>query len=94
MVMDVAKHLDISAWQQHSACQGDDGRDFYPPTNGERKRERAARQQRAKSICAGCPVISQCLDHALSTGERYGVWGGLTADERSLSTSAQTLRSA
>lgn len=82
MVMDVATHRDISPWQRDSACQGDAGLDFYPPSTGERKRDRVAREQRAKSICAGCAVTSQCLDHALTTGERYGVWGGLTAEER------------
>ena len=28
------------------------------------------------------PGPRQCLDHAVGVGERYGVWGGLTADER------------
>ncbi len=29
-----------------------------------------------------CPVIQQCRSHALSVREPYGVWGGLTEDER------------
>jgi WhiB family redox-sensing transcriptional regulator len=29
-----------------------------------------------------CPVVRQCLDHALAVREPYGVWGGLTEDER------------
>ena len=33
-------------------------------------------------ICAGCPVRMACLDYALRAGERYGIWGGLTPDER------------
>ncbi|MFK0016206.1 WhiB family transcriptional regulator [Streptomyces sp. NPDC091027] len=37
---------------------------------------------RAKAICATCPLVSSCLDGALERGEEYGVWGGLTEDER------------
>ena len=36
----------------------------------------------AKRICASCPVQRQCADYALAADERYGVWGGLTAEER------------
>jgi WhiB family transcriptional regulator, redox-sensing transcriptional regulator len=69
-------------WHDSALCRGEAGRDFYPPFGGERKRERVAREQRAKSICAACPVRSQCLEQAIASGERYGVWGGLTFDER------------
>jgi WhiB family redox-sensing transcriptional regulator len=37
---------------------------------------------RAKSICRVCPVIAQCLRHALRADEPYGVWGGRSAAER------------
>ncbi|OLM29017.1 WhiB-type transcriptional regulator [Pseudonocardia sp. Ae717_Ps2] len=36
----------------------------------------------AKQTCAACPVSRQCLEHALSVGEYYGIWGGLAAHER------------
>lgn len=35
----------------------------------------------AKEICPGCPVIKDCLEHALINGE-YGAWGGTTDTER------------
>jgi WhiB family redox-sensing transcriptional regulator len=46
--------------------------------------------QAAKSICLGthpdhpgrCPVIEECLEHALQGGERWGVWGGCSERER------------
>jgi WhiB family redox-sensing transcriptional regulator len=69
-------------WHDSASCRGDAGRDFYPPFGGERKRERLAREQRAKAVCATCVVRAACLEHALASGERYGVWGGLTFDER------------
>ncbi|GAB3219306.1 hypothetical protein GCM10027447_01860 [Glycomyces halotolerans] len=36
----------------------------------------------AKRVCALCPVKDDCLDVALTYGEDYGIWGGLTAAER------------
>ena len=50
----------------------------------ERKHERLARERRAKTVCASCPVQTQCLEYAVASDERYGVWGGLTHDERLL----------
>ena len=32
--------------------------------------------QRAKALCADCPVRSACLAGALQRGEPWGVWGG------------------
>lgn len=39
---------------------------------------------RAKSVCAECPVRAHCLAFAVNTGQDFGVWGGLDADERRL----------
>ena len=79
---DVSNH--IIEWHDSATCRGEAGRDFYPPFGGERKRkrERVTREQRAKAVCAACPVHAQCLEQAIASGERYGVWGGLTFDER------------
>lgn len=30
----------------------------------------------AKAVCAGCPVLAQCLEAALDRREQFGVWGG------------------
>jgi WhiB family transcriptional regulator, redox-sensing transcriptional regulator len=32
--------------------------------------------ERAKALCAGCPVRAECLAGALRRGEPWGVWGG------------------
>ena len=72
-------------WQQTSACRsGSAAADFYPPMHTERKHERLARERRAKSVCAACPVRTECLEHAVEVDERYGIWGGLNQDERRL----------
>ena len=40
------------------------------------------REMRAKAVCSGCPVIDSCLRWALAAREPYGVWGGLSVEER------------
>jgi hypothetical protein len=36
----------------------------------------------AKKLCHDCPVKRQCLTESLERLEPYGVWGGLTYEER------------
>jgi hypothetical protein len=36
----------------------------------------------ARKVCADCPVRSECFDFAMSDLDLYGVWAGLTAQER------------
>ena len=72
---------DLWEWQVDAACRGMDSSNFFHPW-GERGPERYARVERAKAICLGCPVIDPCLRHALGVQEQYGVWGGLSEDER------------
>ncbi len=44
--------------------------------------------EEAKAICLGtfdnrpCPLRESCLEFALVNNERYGVWGGMSVDER------------
>ena len=55
---------------------------FFPPSHFERKDEKEARESRAKSICAMCPVRRPCLDYAVRIREPHGIWGGLNETER------------
>jgi WhiB family transcriptional regulator, redox-sensing transcriptional regulator len=55
---------------------------FFPPGYPERKEDREAREGRAKAICASCPVVTECLDYALTIREPHGIWGGLNEAER------------
>lgn len=68
-------------WQLHGACRGENTSLFFHP-DGERGPARARRQTAAKAVCAKCPVIDACLKHALSVREPYGVWGGMSEEER------------
>ncbi len=72
---------DFWDWQLDSACRGLDSSVFYHP-EGERGPARENRIARAKAICSTCPVVNQCRDHSIKTREPYGVWGGLSEDER------------
>ena len=66
-------------WHTIAACLSEDPDLFFPiGTTGDAVPQIAA----AKSICATCPVMEECLDFALSSRQDYGVWGGLTEDER------------
>ena len=68
-------------WQYLGACRGVDPETFFSP-DAERGPRRRARESAAKALCAVCPVITECLDHALTVREPYGVWGGLNINER------------
>ncbi|MDO4665251.1 MAG: WhiB family transcriptional regulator [Actinomycetaceae bacterium] len=72
---------DLWDWQYQGACRDIDTERFFHP-EGERGGTRRRRAEAAKAICATCPVIAQCREHALRTQEPYGVWGGMTEEER------------
>ena len=36
----------------------------------------------AKKLCEKCPVKQACLDFAIETHERFGIWGGMNFRER------------
>ena len=74
-------NADLWDWQIHAACRGMDSDIFFHP-DGQRGRARTEREHRAKAICQSCPVLKQCRAHALRVREPFGVWGGLTEDER------------
>jgi WhiB family transcriptional regulator, redox-sensing transcriptional regulator len=43
---------------------------------------RGAEQNKAKLMCKGCPVRTECLAEALDNQIEWGVWGGMTERER------------
>jgi WhiB family redox-sensing transcriptional regulator len=71
----------LSSWRLRAACRSVDSAVFFSP-DAERGRGREAREARAKAICARCPVIRECAAYALTAGERHGVWGGLSEQDR------------
>ena len=68
-------------WQYQGACRALPTEMFFHP-DGERGPRRANREAAAKAVCATCPVIEACRKHALAVQEPYGIWGGLSEDDR------------
>lgn len=56
--------------------------DLTPAEHTARAAEKAAVEAAAVDFCFGCPVMQQCDEWALATGEAFGVAGGRTEDER------------
>jgi WhiB family redox-sensing transcriptional regulator len=44
--------------------------------------ERGEYVDAAKAVCSHCPVRQTCLEYAISTNERWGIWGGTSERER------------
>ncbi|SDL18616.1 Transcription factor WhiB [Lentzea albidocapillata subsp. violacea] len=65
----------LPEWQIRAACKGRIDLDFIEPKS-------PAEDAKCRALCAGCPVREQCLTAALASGEAWGLWGGLDAEER------------
>jgi WhiB family redox-sensing transcriptional regulator len=61
-------------WQDRAACFGIDPDVFFPISEEE--------AGPALTYCRICRIREECLAWALKNGERYGVWGGLTEQQR------------
>ncbi|MDP9799364.1 hypothetical protein J2S43_007876 [Catenuloplanes nepalensis] len=70
-----ARRLPPFAGRRDLACDPAHAEEFFP---SEDARSIAA----AVRICAGCPVAAECAEWAVTTDQRYGIWGGTTAPER------------
>jgi WhiB family transcriptional regulator, redox-sensing transcriptional regulator len=83
--------LDVDAWDWRvdARCRNEDPAIFFHP-DGERGRARKRRDQKAKSVCARCAVLSECRAHSLAFQEMFGTWGGLTEEERGRLLAGQT----
>jgi WhiB family redox-sensing transcriptional regulator len=68
-------------WHSEAACRSDEAGLFFAPSK-EPTAARLSREEAAKQVCARCPVMLECREHALLQPEPYGVWGGMTAAER------------
>ena len=68
--------------QEQAACRDYDNVLFFGPDQGESEIEKQAREARAKVVCQSCPVAEPCLEFAMETNQKYGIWGGLTDKER------------
>lgn len=82
LVQQAAKGVFMSEtadWRSKAACRDKDPELFFHVGNTS-----AAYQQveEAKTVCNNCSVVKDCLKCAIEHNEDYGVWGGLSEDER------------
>jgi len=68
-------------WRDRGACLDEDPELFFPIGNTG---PALAQIEEAKAVCAGCPVLTECRQWALDNPKLadYGVFGGLSEDER------------
>ncbi|MFJ3670283.1 WhiB family transcriptional regulator [Streptomyces sp. NPDC090106] len=60
-------------WEERAKCRTADPDELFVD---------GAAQHRAKTLCTGCPVRTECLSYALDHRIEHGVWGGMTERER------------
>ncbi|MFJ5092582.1 WhiB family transcriptional regulator [Streptomyces sp. NPDC088674] len=63
----------VTDWSAQAACRTTDPDELFV---------QGAAQNRAKAVCTGCPVRTECLADALDNRVEFGVWGGMTERER------------
>ncbi len=63
-------------WAEYGLCAQTDPETFFP--------EKGSSTAPAKAVCQRCPVAVECLEFAVRTGERFGVWGGMSERDRRL----------
>ena len=61
-------------WQEQALCAQTDPEAFFPEKGGSTRE--------AKKVCLSCTVRSDCLEYALGSDERFGIWGGMSERER------------
>jgi WhiB family transcriptional regulator, redox-sensing transcriptional regulator len=66
-------------WRLQAECRDLDTTIFFPEPGTSGHDDSVLD---AKSICAVCPVNSECLEFAIRTRQDDGVWGGATPEER------------
>jgi WhiB family redox-sensing transcriptional regulator len=64
------------AWHADAACRGIGPELFYAENDRLKAKE-------AKALCATCPVRIECRDWGVEKIEHFGIWGGMTARQRS-----------
>lgn len=70
-------------WRHRAACRDAHLALFYSPSgDSEPPTARARRENAALAVCHRCPVISECLEWAISSRDAHAVLGGTTPEDR------------
>jgi WhiB family redox-sensing transcriptional regulator len=68
--------FDVHPWRRDAACASTDVATFFPIG------DLVGDWETPLGLCRRCPVRDECLEFALVSGQRDGVWGGTTPAER------------
>jgi hypothetical protein len=73
-------------WLRYANCHGADMFPDNVPRNPKNSRSHSYRftadEVEAKDLCGDCQVRVECLTYAIEAKEKFGVWGGLTEQQR------------
>jgi WhiB family redox-sensing transcriptional regulator len=75
----IPRRIAARYWREFAACRTLDPDLFFPISSLGKSLEQVTR---AKAVCVQCPVRRECLAFALRTHQTYGIWGGMTEEER------------
>lgn len=64
----------VPEWMADALCAQVDNELFFP--------EKGASSREARKVCSSCLVRKECLEFSVNTGQRFGVWGGISERER------------
>jgi hypothetical protein len=56
--------------------------DFFYPEDYPEAKLRAVVTAYAKRLCKTCPVQKDCFTYAVESGQKHGIWGGTSPNER------------
>jgi WhiB family redox-sensing transcriptional regulator len=63
---------------EQSACKGVDPEIFFDVAH----KTMHATREKALGYCNVCPVIQDCLNHAIQNNIHVGIWGGMSNKQR------------
>jgi WhiB family redox-sensing transcriptional regulator len=76
------KIVNHETWMADAACRQDELAELFFHPDRERGGAKISRDSKAKAICNKCDVLDKCMDYVLKHKEPYGVWAGLSEDDR------------
>lgn len=82
------RHFETAYWKFLRIIQAAGGvpceetPDIFFPEDFPEQQVRQVATSVARSLCSNCPVQPDCLEYAITTKQKFGIWAGTTAAER------------
>lgn len=81
-------HFDTGYWkflkkiQEAGGVPCEDHGDLFYPEDFPDQQVRQIAVAAAKRLCNACPIKNDCLEYAIESNQRYGIWAGTSPSER------------